>query len=880
MQTRKISLWLLAALVLAATATRLYQIDSQSIWFDEGWSAFAAVQPSLQTAVESDPTNPPLYYILLNLSVNFTGDSPLALRLFSLVLGVLTIPLTYRLARRLFDERAGLYAAFLAAFSPLLWWASQEARMYTLLAVVVLLTTMGWHQLLREPKRWAWLVLWAGELALLYAHNTGPVIVIWLNLVTLLAWAVQRSLKRPYWRTWVAWQIGVAVLWSPWFVARFLQIQAANSAVNTPPELSLTLLDSMWQALWAGNWLMVGREPLVVGFSAVAFVLAVLLIPWRRSEARWLVLHVTILAAGLLIGLAAIGNQMHGRYLVMAVPILLTALGAGLSRLPFQILRLPVTIFFFAIFTASVHFATQTPAYAHDDARRMVQYYADNLTAADSVIAWSYADRYDLFYYWNRLGVQARRVTLPEGADLEAILPLLPTRGDVALNVWYTQRADYRGMMTCLLSHGTVIEPEIFTVQGMTDYLYRSPVLNLPQQNDFDGVFTDNGVPIVQVTTIGSFPAFTAEQALCLPIRITLLQDIDVDLKATLIAYNDLGWEIARTDAVFAQADQRTSSQLDLGSLLTAYPLLRLPYGAPAADYEVRLRIYDEVEKTSGYDVLAEAGTPAGKDLRLETWAVLSGSAWANRSTDLPVVVSLAVGEHLTLTAHNVIQTGIVNGTSLDWSFLWEGTDPLPDMALVGDDWRVDMPPGSESEHNVITLDWREVRVPPDIEAGRAELQLSDGTVVAEFAVEVIPAQYTAPSVEVSVDVSLLGVGRLVGFSLEAETIDRRQPLTVTLVWQADATPETSYTVFVQLLSAEGRVIAQSDSIPAQGGRATTGWRRGEYIVDAHELAFHDGAAPGTATLIAGMYDAATGQRVQLPSGGDAIILAEDLMVR
>jgi predicted membrane-bound mannosyltransferase len=186
MQTRKISLWLLAALVLAATATRLYQIDSQSIWFDEGWSAFAAVQPSLQTAVESDPTNPPLYYILLNLSVNFTGDSPLALRLFSLVLGVLTIPLTYRLARRLFDERAGLYAAFLAAFSPLLWWASQEARMYTLLAVVVLLTTMGWHQLLREPKRWAWLVLWAGELALLYAHNTGPVIVIWLNLETTL----------------------------------------------------------------------------------------------------------------------------------------------------------------------------------------------------------------------------------------------------------------------------------------------------------------------------------------------------------------------------------------------------------------------------------------------------------------------------------------------------------------------------------------------------------------------------------------------------------------------------------------------------------------------------------------------------------------------
>ena len=72
--------------------------------------------------------------------------------------------------------------------------------------------------------------------------------------------------------------------------------------------------------------------------------------------------------------------------------------------------------------------AAQNPDYQHDDARAMVQYYADHLTADDSVIAWSYADRYDLAYYWDRLGVQARRVTLPEGADLDAVLPLLPAR--------------------------------------------------------------------------------------------------------------------------------------------------------------------------------------------------------------------------------------------------------------------------------------------------------------------------------------------------------------------------------------------------------------------------------------------------------------------
>ena len=73
MDTRKF--WVLSALLLLAVALRLYHLQSQSIWFDEGWSAYAAVQPTLWDAFQSDATNPPLYYVLLNISARFTGDS-------------------------------------------------------------------------------------------------------------------------------------------------------------------------------------------------------------------------------------------------------------------------------------------------------------------------------------------------------------------------------------------------------------------------------------------------------------------------------------------------------------------------------------------------------------------------------------------------------------------------------------------------------------------------------------------------------------------------------------------------------------------------------------------------------------------------------------
>jgi hypothetical protein len=86
--------------------------------------------------------------------------------------------------------------------------------------------------------------------------------------------------------------------------------------------------------------------------------------------------------------------------------------------------------------------------------------------------------------------------------------------------------------------------------------------------------------------------------------------------------------------------------------------------------------------------------------------------------------------------------------------------------------------------------------------------------------------------------------------------------------------------VFVQLLGKNGQVIAQSDAIPAQGSRPTTGWRAGEYLVDPHQVAFHADAIAGAARLIVGMYDATTGERVMLPQGWSAYPLAEGLLVR
>jgi hypothetical protein len=79
----------------------------------------------------------------------------------------------------------------------------------------------------------------------------------------------------------------------------------------------------------------------------------------------------------------------------------------------------------------------------------------------------------------------------------------------------------------------------------------------------------------------------------------------------------------------------------------------------------------------------------------------------------------------------------------------------------------------------------------------------------------------------------------------------------LTLYWQAGALLETSYKVFVHVLGPGDALLAQSDSVPAEGTRPTTGWLPGEVIADTHRLPL-----AGAARLAVGLYDEASGQRL------------------
>ena len=169
----------LAGIVVAAAALRFGTLDLQSFWVDEGATVHLLrtdLGGMLDGLTVTEKT-PPLYYLLAWLWTRPFGTGEVGLRSLSALIGVLTIPAVYALARQLASERAALIASALAAVNPLLVWYSQEARAYALLVLLVTLATL--YAARGRPLLWALFGALALATHYVAAFALGP-LAIWL----------------------------------------------------------------------------------------------------------------------------------------------------------------------------------------------------------------------------------------------------------------------------------------------------------------------------------------------------------------------------------------------------------------------------------------------------------------------------------------------------------------------------------------------------------------------------------------------------------------------------------------------------------------------------------------------------------------------------
>lgn len=150
---------------------RVHRLSAQSFWWDE-LSTVARTAVSLPALFENLFTvrnHMPLYFLIMRLWSNI-GQDEFVMRYFSLLCGILMLPLIYKIGCLLANHQVGLSAAFLLAISPFHIWYSQETRMYTLVSLMVLLTHWFLFRLLIKSRRKAWIGYTAAFTVAVYTH--------------------------------------------------------------------------------------------------------------------------------------------------------------------------------------------------------------------------------------------------------------------------------------------------------------------------------------------------------------------------------------------------------------------------------------------------------------------------------------------------------------------------------------------------------------------------------------------------------------------------------------------------------------------------------------------------------------------------------------
>jgi mannosyltransferase len=322
--------WLVMALLFSiALSMRLYRLDVQPLWLDEG-TTWAQVTGSKIGTLLIDLFRPsqayPLFHLLLKFATRLLGDSEWALRLPSALAGALAVPAIFALGRALRGSVLGLSAACLLLVSPFGIWHAQDAKAYslTLLTVIVLAWTLV--RALRLHTRRNWLLFAAAMVVAPFVHR----LLIFTLLACVVAWSLTTTHRRRRWTLVGAIVAGCALVGA---LALSLEYQnAGGQFAAVGPARAAWLTFSQFAI---GQWPGAVRRLWLLPFGLLMLLgLFRLLRDLRHSnrQGALVVLALGGVPALLFALLLAWQDAFEARYLTIVFPFWLLALGWSLPE--------------------------------------------------------------------------------------------------------------------------------------------------------------------------------------------------------------------------------------------------------------------------------------------------------------------------------------------------------------------------------------------------------------------------------------------------------------------------------------------------------------------------------------------------------------------
>lgn len=338
-ETNRRTWGLLALLMVLGLILRLWRLNTD-LWYDELLTLLNYVRLPAGHILSRlpDQNNHILFSLLSSVSVQIFGENSWAVRLPSVVFGVMSIWALFLLGRLVIGTRQALLASALITVSYHHIWFSQNARGYMALLFFSLLSTWLWLEALnrRGWSYWIWYCL-AVTLGML-SHMTMLFVVCAHVAVYLLTLITSKSswrnpVAQSRWKPFVAWSLCISLT---------LQMYA----LALPEFLSVGLHEVSLESEWTNPWWLITEtvRNLRLGFVGVAglFVGGALLIGgWVHIAKRdWRAAAVLVLPAVLAGGtVLVLGHNLWPRFFFFCMGFALLILIHGAMSFPSILLR-------------------------------------------------------------------------------------------------------------------------------------------------------------------------------------------------------------------------------------------------------------------------------------------------------------------------------------------------------------------------------------------------------------------------------------------------------------------------------------------------------------------------------------------------------------
>ncbi|MDO8672659.1 MAG: hypothetical protein Q7O66_14710, partial [Dehalococcoidia bacterium] len=668
---------------------------------------------------------------------------------------------------------------------------------------------------------------------------------------------------------------------------------------------------------------------LVAVFGTVTLVGILPLLRRQSTSLDWL--RTVILAAFIVVPIAIsyVFVQRSGvfddRYMILVLPVYFLALSFGLDRIARLSRTLSaIVILLFLVINAQPLIEKQLHGWAtKEDWRGVVAYVEARSLPDDRFIFLAPGMNTGYAYYASQPFRTINLSVVPTRLSSDATFQEVRAKMDQSHRLWviltHYSQADANSLLGALKDNMRVIDEHSFW--GLAVYRFddgpTTKSNESPPKTELSINF-ENKLRLVGMTAQRPLPEGDrlAIYSLYWEALTTPLPDYSVSLR--LVDEDNIVW--GKGDGVPGGISHSTKIWQP-GQLFRDDHEIPITVGTPPGQYKLEVHVYER-STLRELSVLTRDGVPAGTKAPLSTVTLpvtTNGSKTANHSQ------ATFRGE-LSLDQTRLEDTQIRPGEAFLLTTQWRTLSRIVDTPVataslvdsrgaIAAQWPIPLAKPSyplatwEVGHPVTGI--HKLYLPATMADGRYTVRLSvqgsdgrqwpigrwpylgssDQTQVGILDVHGREQVFEPPPMARQADLLFPKAGRLVGYELRVGeniidspsnrvVVPAGTKLEVRLLWRGVGTPEMELASFVHLLDSNGRLRAQHDGIPCEGGCPGRSWIDNEYLLDRHSVNLPPETKAGVYQLEIGLYNSLSGERLADSTGKKQETLELQIEVR